>query len=126
MISDALQVAGQEKIGTRPTNWLVPSLLLMLRDRSSYGYELMERLTALGIEDTDISTVYRPLRRMEKKQLARSGWETTRGGPARRVYSITDHGEAFLESWMNSLEQHQKMIEMFFRVYAEGKNDAQT
>jgi poly-beta-hydroxybutyrate-responsive repressor len=94
----------------------------MLKDRGSYGYELMERLTALGIEDTDLSTVYRALRRMEKKGMVSSGWETARGGPARRVYSITEDGEAYLESWMNSLEQQQKMIEMFFRIYTEGKN----
>lgn len=116
MISAALRVAGQEKVEARPTNWLVPSLLLMLKDRSSYGYQLMERLTALGIEETDLSTVYRALRRMEKKGMVNSGWETPKGGPARRMYSITEDGEAYLESWINSLEQCQQMIERFFQI----------
>jgi PadR family transcriptional regulator, regulatory protein PadR len=107
----------REEVETRPRNWLVPSLLLLLRGWSSYGYDLMQRLAALGVEAPNISTVYRALRQMEEKGMVSSGWEVSGDGPGRRVYSITEAGEAYLESWMNSLEQHQRMIEEFLRIY---------
>ena len=34
--------------GYRPRNWLVPVILLSLREWNSYGYELMERASAFG------------------------------------------------------------------------------
>ena len=36
--------ADHQKIEVRPRDWLTPVALLILREESSYGYELMERL----------------------------------------------------------------------------------
>ena len=98
-------------------NWLVPVLLLMLREWSSYGYELMEKMTQFGLSAINPGTFYRTLRQMEKDGMVSSSWDTSEGGPARRVYSITDAGEAYLKFWANSLEQYQKMMDSFFRLY---------
>jgi PadR family transcriptional regulator PadR len=49
-------------------------------------------------------TYYKTLRNMEKDSLCQSEWETSKGGPARRVYSITDAGEAYLDFWVEALE----------------------
>ena len=54
---------------------------------------------------------------MEKDGMVRSNWDTSEGGPARRVYSITDAGEAYLNYWTQSLDQYQRMMETFFRIY---------
>ncbi len=98
-------------------NWLVPVLLLMLREWSSYGYELMEKMTQFGLSAINPGTFYRTLRQMEKDGMVSSNWDTSEGGPARRVYSITDAGEAYLKFWADSLEQYQKMMDSFFRLY---------
>src|SRR5436305_8707537 len=98
-------------------NWLVPVLLLMLREWSSYGYELMEKMTQFGLSAINPGTFYRTLRQMEKDGMVSSSWDTSEGGPARRVYSITEAGEAYLKFWANSLEQYQKMMDSFFRLY---------
>lgn len=98
-------------------NWLVPVLLLMLREWSSYGYELMEKMTQFGLSAINPGTFYRTLRQMEKDGMVSSSWDTSEGGPARRVYSITDAGEAYLKFWADSLEQYQKMMNSFFRLY---------
>jgi len=45
-------------------NWLVPVLLLMLREWSSYGYELMEKMAAFGFNTMNAGTFYRTLRQM--------------------------------------------------------------
>ncbi|SRR5579875_830805 len=98
-------------------NWLVPTLLLMLRQWNSYGYELLEKMTALGIATMNPGSFYRTLRRMEKEGMVSSNWDTSEGGPARRRYSITDAGEAYLKYWMDSLDQYQKMMNLFFQLY---------
>jgi PadR family transcriptional regulator PadR len=98
-------------------NWLVPILLLMLREWSSYGYELMEKMAAFGLATMNPGTVYRTLRQMEKDGIISSNWDTSTTGPARRIYSITDAGETYLNYWANSLNQYQKMMDTFFRLY---------
>ena len=98
-------------------NWLVPILLLMLRQWSSYGYELMEKMSAFGLAAMNPGTFYRTLRQMEKDGMVSSSWDTSEGGPARRVYSITDSGEAYLSYWAQSLDQYQRMMDTFFNLY---------
>jgi PadR family transcriptional regulator, regulatory protein PadR len=104
-------------VEARPRNWLVPVILLSLREWNSYGYELMERASAFGFEAMNPGTLYRTLRQMEKEGIVESSWETSRGGPARRMYSITDAGRAYLDFWAKSLEQYQKTMDNFFRMY---------
>ena len=113
---------GSEGVGpraaeARPRNWLVPVILLSLRDWNSYGYELMERATAFGFEAMNPGTLYRTLRQMEKEGIVESTWETSKGGPARRMYTITDAGKAYLDFWAKSLEQYQQTMDAFFRLY---------
>ncbi len=111
--------SGPEKRGldARPKNWLVPVILLSLRDWNSYGYELMERASTFGFEAMNPGTLYRTLRQMEKDGIVESTWETSRGGPARRMYSITDNGRSYLDFWAKSLEQYQRTMDTFFRMY---------
>jgi PadR family transcriptional regulator PadR len=110
---------GEKKRGVevRPRNWLVPVILVTLRELNSYGYDLMERAAAFGFEAMNPGTLYRTLRQMEKNGVVKSKWETSRGGPARRVYSITEAGEAYLEFWAEALEQYRRNMDTFFRLY---------
>lgn len=102
----------------RPRNWLVPVILVTLRQWNSYGYKLMEQAAALGFGALNPGTLYRTLRHMEKDGLCESRWETSNGGgPARRMYSITDAGDAYLDFWARSLEQYQRNLDAFFRLY---------
>ena len=54
---------------------------------------------------------------MEKDGMVSSSWDTSESGPARRVYSITHAGEAYLKYWAASLNQYQKMMDTFFQLY---------
>jgi len=89
----------------------------MLREWSSYGYELMEKLATFGFSTMNAGTFYRTLRQMERDGMVSSNWDTSEGGPARRVYSITQAGEEYLKFWVQSLDQYQKMMDTFFRLY---------
>ncbi len=98
-------------------HWLVPVILLLLRQWNSYGYELMEKMSAFGVEAINPGAFYRTLRQMEKDGIVSSSWSTSEAGPARRVYSITASGEAYLKFWAESLDQYQKIMSRFFRLY---------
>jgi PadR family transcriptional regulator, regulatory protein PadR len=104
-------------IGIKPRNWLVPVVLLSLREWNSYGYELMGRARMFGFGAMNLGTLYRTLRRMEKDGVVESSWETPGGGPARRMYTITGSGEAHLGVWAKSLERYQHNVDDFFKVY---------
>src|SRR5881227_188375 len=108
-------------------NWLVPILLLLLRQWSSYGYELMEKMSTFGLAAMNPGTFYRTLRQMERDGVVSSSWDTSEDGPARRVYSITAAGESYLKLWTESLDQYQKMMNTFFSLYtgqpSEKKNE---
>src|SRR3954463_1927380 len=108
---------GFRGVEARPRNWLVPVILLALREWNSYGYELLERAAVFGFEAMNPGTLYRTLRQMEKQGLCKSKWETSKGGPARRMYSITDAGEAYLDFWAEALEQYRRNVDAFFRLY---------
>jgi PadR family transcriptional regulator PadR len=107
----------EKKVEVRPRNWLIPVILLTLRELNSYGYELMERSAAFGFEAMNPGTLYRTLRQMENNGLCKSTWETSKGGPARRMYTITDAGEAYLGFWAEALDQYQRSMDTFFSLY---------
>src|SRR5436305_7327958 len=111
-------------------HWLVPVILLLLKQWNSYGYELMEKMSAFGVEAINPGAFYRTLRQMEKDGVVSSSWSTSEAGPARRMYSITEAGEAYLKFWAESLDQYQKMMDNFFQLYTgqstqEKKGDEQ-
>jgi len=67
-------------------------VLAVLQPRASYGYELVERLSALGIDDLSEATVYGTLRRLEAQGLLVSRLAASQSGPARRYYEVTTKG----------------------------------
>ena len=115
-------IKDHKNIEVRPKNWVVPVALVLLREEGSHGYELMERLEEqFGLEEVSAGTLYRTLRRMEKEGLCESEWETSRSGPARRTYSITDAGEEYLAAWAEGCERYRNIVDCFYRAYGSSK-----
>ena len=81
-----------------PRNFLQPCLLLLLRERSDHGYELVARLRPMHDGDGDAGGVYRALRSLERHGLVRSEWRSSDVGPSRRTYHLTSDGLAVLEA----------------------------
>lgn len=106
-----------------PRNWMTAVILLLLREWSSYGYDLMERMAAFGFAAMNPGSLYRVLRQLEKDGMVSSTWDTSGQGPARRMYSITDAGEAYLKLWTNGIEQYRSMMNTFFRLYTGQPED---
>jgi poly-beta-hydroxybutyrate-responsive repressor len=100
-----------------------PSLLLLLRERSMHGYELLERLPGLAGEDArvDAGNLYRVLRALEEEGIVTSEWSASLPGPAKRTYELTADGRRLLDLWAEALGQAQAVIASFLRRYEEGR-----
>lgn len=71
----------------------LPLLILsLLTVRESYGYELVERLTVLGLSATT-GLVYPALSRLERDQLVVSHTIGSVTGPPRKYFALTRAGE---------------------------------
>jgi PadR family transcriptional regulator, regulatory protein PadR len=72
-----------------------------------------------GFEQINPGSVYRTLRRMENEGLCSSEWDVRaeEGSSPRRMYAITDAGEAYLEAWAAACEKYHRLINQFSRVY---------
>jgi PadR family transcriptional regulator, regulatory protein PadR len=103
--------------GGLPRNFLRPCILLLVSERSSYGYDLLERLGELGMGQTDPGSLYRLLRAMEREGLVVSRWETSSMGPARRTYAITADGVEWLHAWAGALAESRRIVSLFLRRY---------
>ena len=117
MVSSKKEKGLKGDVTGTPKNFVIPVLLLYLRNWNAHGYELLQKLTQFGLHSIDQGNFYRILRQLEKDELVSSQWDTTSKGPAKRIYSITAAGEEYLNIWANSLDNYHKMLTQFFNLY---------
>jgi poly-beta-hydroxybutyrate-responsive repressor len=93
-------------------------LLLLLSEQESYGYELIPRLEEFGFGDNqDPGMVYRYLRRLEKRGMIESQWDTSGTGAARRVYAMTPDGYDLLSVWAETIRLNIGILSRFMDRY---------
>ena len=121
-------MATEHKVEARPRRWLTPVVLVLLKEETSYGYEMMDRIEKeFGFEQINPGSVYRILRQMENEGLCSSVWDVRDeeggggggggGGPPRRMYAITDAGETYLEAWAKACEEYHRLMDQFAQLY---------
>jgi len=96
-----------------------PAILVILMDGPLHGYRVAERIGEMpgfACQKPDMSGVYRFLKAMEGKGLLVSSWDVSDGGPAKRIYQITESGEACLRKWITTLEGYRKSITDLLRL----------
>ena len=98
-------------------DWLVPFLLLGLREWAYYGSELTQKMSSFGLRDRYLEDMYQALRQMEGEGLIASEQDGFEFDPSLRRYSITEAGRAYLEFWAASLSQYREEIDLFFQLY---------
>ena len=90
------------------------ALLLLLSDRPTHGYELLELLPELSGDDrVDVGNLYRTLRSLEEDGIVASEWSAELPGPTKRTYTLTDEGRAVLDSWLRSLDELRDGLTVF-------------
>ena len=99
--------------------YIQPSILLGLKLRSSYGYEIIRQIQDFGFVEGEAppGMIYRHLRQLESDALVFSEWITEDSGPAKRMYSLTPEGEAFLALWIEYMQRQADKIEKFINQY---------
>ncbi|MFD1506611.1 PadR family transcriptional regulator [Georgenia yuyongxinii] len=76
---------------------VLPMLVLaLLKDRDSYGYELVTRLQHAGLVDIAAGSVYPVLARLERDELVGSYLVPSSAGPARKYYTPVPAGLSHL------------------------------
>ena len=104
--------------GPRMERFLEPCLLILLHEKETYGYKLIESLAELGFGDNpDPGMVYRNLRKLEKEKAVTSNWDTASPGPARRVYKLTPAGRQTIHQWSNHVQQKINRLQSFLKRY---------
>ena len=100
---------------------LQPFILLILKGKDSYGYELIEKISDFRFHDSppDVGAIYKNLRNMEKEGLVKSKWDTKGAGPARRIYRITPQGEEILHGWAVTIQKRKEALDQFLRLYQD-------
>ena len=99
--------------------FLEPCLFLLLHCNVAHGYELLDGLEPFGFKQNpvDLSTVYRMLRDLEERGFVTSHWDTDSGGPARRLYRITEEGDRYLAWWVADLRETDRVLHSFLETY---------
>ncbi len=106
--------------GWPPRDFLTPFVLLAVSLQRAHGYAIEDYLRGFGMFGITMSTLYRTLRQMEKDGLLESTWEPGPTGPARRVYTITGPGDAWLATSAAMLDAYRETINRFFGLYDAG------
>jgi len=100
-----------------------PTLLLLLMEKPSHGYELTNRLGELGLAEADPGGIYRNLQKLEADNFIESSWDTSGSGPARKVYHVTPEGRDFLDTWAGALMKNRDLIQSFIDRYKSVRSE---
>lgn len=103
--------------GGLPKNFIRPCILLLVKEGGAHGYDLLEKLSELGLPKSDPGGLYRTLRWMEREGLVQSWWVTSDVGPPRRSYQLTAEGEDWLHAWAGALRESRRIVSGFLRRY---------
>lgn len=78
---------------------LAPIVLLILRSKESYGYQIIQELRdkTKGQLNVAEGTLYPVLKKMEAKEWIEGNWKKAESGRERRYYALTDKGKQELE-----------------------------
>ena len=112
---------GSWHVRGRVERFLEPTLLLLLSEKPTHGYELVDRVAEIVPgERPELGGLYRVLRALEEDGLVKSEWDAAAPGPAKRRYELTSAGRELLRAWAKALKQTQVVVDAFLERF-EGR-----
>ncbi len=95
------------------------SILRILYEKPSHGYQIMEELQRITSDKyiPESGVVYTMLRRMEKKVLVTSEWKKKETGADRRVYTLTDMGKKTLKGGLEMVKNRRPLMDSLVQFY---------
>jgi PadR family transcriptional regulator, regulatory protein PadR len=99
--------------------YIQPSILLALKGKPTYGYELISEISKFGFVEGPAppGMIYRHLRELEENALVSSEWETGGTGAAKRVYQLTMEGNEVLDFWIQHMKDQANRLLAFIEIY---------
>lgn len=83
-------------------------VLAVIAKGETYGYEILQQLSAYGFEDLGEGTMYPVLTRLEKKGYISCRKAKSPLGPIRKYYSVTASGSAYLDGFKENYNRITK------------------
>ena len=121
----------QRRTGSgKSERYIQPSILVGLRRRASYGYEIIQTIQEFGFVEGQAppGMIYRHLHQLEADGLVSSEWNTEATGPAKRMYSLTAEGKEVLALWAIYMDKQARALSAFVEQYRslrkEGSDEA--
>jgi PadR family transcriptional regulator, regulatory protein PadR len=109
---------GRWHVRGRVERFLEPTLLLLLSEKPTHGYELVDRVAEIVPgERPELGGLYRVLRALEEDGLVKSEWDAAAPGPAKRRYELTSAGRELLRAWAKALKQTQVVVDAFIERF---------
>jgi DNA-binding PadR family transcriptional regulator len=87
------------------------AILKLVKEKPIHGSEIHSLLKEKYELDVPKPLVYGLLRRLEMHGLLHSRWDTEGGGPAKRIYTITDEGVEYLEHTLKKLNKVKTLVD---------------
>lgn len=95
--------------------FLQPIILSVLSEEPCHGYILLQKIARTRLwqdEAPDPAGVYRTLRDMESRGLIASHVDgQSRAGLDRKVFVLTEEGQACRQSWLHTLRQYREGLD---------------
>ena len=91
------------------------AVLAVVQSEDGYGYDVVRRLRAAGLDDVGDASVYGTLRRLYAGGALTSYVVPSEEGPHRKYYGINAHGQTLLETqaktWRGFAETMQHLLD---------------
>lgn len=98
------------------------AILNILRGMEVHGAEIGRLLKERYELEVPRAMVYGLLRRLERHGFLLSSWSVETGGPARRIYRITEEGLDYLNDALERLKRVRRIIEHLISETKEQKD----
>lgn len=96
-------------------------LLALLAHEPCYGYEMVQKLTASGLDLVSQGSIYPVLGRLQQRGLIEGYLVASIEGPSRKYYRLLPEGEAQLKQWAAEWEAFSAAVD---QVVKGSSNDA--
>ncbi len=87
------------------------AVLAVVAEQDGYGYDIVRRLRAAGLEDVGDASVYGTLRRLYQSGALTSYVVPSEEGPHRKYYAVNGAGRAMLEGLTKSWRSFSEAID---------------
>jgi PadR family transcriptional regulator PadR len=86
-------------------------LLSIIEEEPSYGYEMVSKLRARGLDLASEGSIYPLLSRLQKQGMIEGYLVQSSEGPARKYYRMSDEGREVLETWTDEWKSFRESVD---------------